>query len=143
MRISLLVYPASILILILTSSSLFSQTWNFVKEKDGIRLFIKQDTNSSFKSFRGEVDFRGDFEKASSLVGDPSNIDWWGDDVYDINVLFYKKGRQIKYYLVYDVPWPFTDRDLVADVQLNEDPISGIEPSIPDRSQMWFHKSPD
>jgi hypothetical protein len=126
MRISLLVYRAAIFLLILSSSSLFSQTWNFVKEKDGIRLFIRQDTNSSFKSFRGEVDFRGDFEKASSLVGDPSNIDWWGDDVYDINILFYEKGRQIKYYLVYDVPWPFTDRDLVADVQLNEDPVSGI-----------------
>ena len=115
-----------IFLLVFTGSSLFSQTWNFVREKDGIRLFLRQGEHNSFKSFRGEVDFKGDFEKASALIGNPLNLDWWGDDVSEIKVLFYEKDKQIRYYLVYKVPWPFTDRDLVADVQLNEDSVTGI-----------------
>jgi hypothetical protein len=127
MRFSPSVYNAVIFILILANSSLSAQSWTFVKERDGIRLFTSQNKNSSFKSFHGEVDFRGDFEKVSSLVGNPSNLDWWGDDISNIQVLSYEKDKQIRYYFVYHVPWPFTDRDLVAEVQLSEDPVTGIK----------------
>lgn len=105
----------------------FSQPWQFVKEKDGIRLYVRQEPNTSFKSFYGVTDFRGDFNKVCSLVGDPRNLDWWGEDVKNIRVLAYEKDKLIRYYFVYDVPWPFTDRDLVAEVHLTKDTITGTK----------------
>lgn len=105
----------------------FSQPWQFVKEKDGIKLYVRQEPNTSFKSFYGVTDFRGDFNKVCSLVGDPRNLDWWGEDVKNIRVLAYEKDKLIRYYFVYDVPWPFTDRDLVAEVHLAKDPVTGTK----------------
>ena len=106
--------------------SLTGQTWDFAKEKDNIRLYTRREKNSSFKSFRGEAEIRADMEKVGALIGNPSNSDWWGDDVHEIKVLYFEKGKHIRYYFVYDVPWPFTDRDLVADVSISRDSVSGV-----------------
>ena len=103
-----------------------AQNWEFVKEKEGIRLYVAKAGTSGVKSFRGEVTFRGDFSGIISMIGNPSNLAWWGDDVKQIEVLEYIPGERIRYYFVYDVPWPFSDRDLVADVKLGEDPVTGI-----------------
>jgi hypothetical protein len=97
-----------------------AQPWQFFREKDGIRLYLRQETNKNFRSFRGETRFRGNYEKACSLVGNPANLDWWGNDIRNIRVLHFEKDKLIRYYFVYDVPWPFTDRDLVAEVKLSE-----------------------
>jgi hypothetical protein len=120
------VYPAVIFILISAYTSLSAQSWTFVKEKDGISLYTSQHENSSFKSFHGEMDFRGDFEKIFSLVGNPLNHEWWGDDISNIQVLSYEKDKLIKYYFEYPLPWPLTDRDLVTTVQIKEDSVTGI-----------------
>jgi len=112
---------------ILAVLTCYSQPWQFVKEKDGIRLYLRQESSSSFKAFHGVTEFRGNFEKVCSLIGDPRNLDWWGDDVKNIRVLSYEKDKQIRYYFVYDTPWPFTDRDLAAEVLLSKDPVTGTK----------------
>ena len=116
---------ASILLQTLTFS-LYAQTWDFVKERDNIRLYTRQEKNSPFKSFRGEAEIMADTAKVYALIGNPSNSGWWGDDVHDIRVLYFEKGRHIRYYFIYDVPWPFTDRDLVADVRITRDSVTGV-----------------
>lgn len=121
------IYLAVIFLLTSVTSSLSAQTWTFVREKDGISLYTSQRENNSFKSFHGEVEFKGDFEKVSALIGDPTNLDWWADGVADIQVLFFEKNRQIRYYFVYKVPWPFANRDLVTQVQICTDSVTGIK----------------
>jgi hypothetical protein len=115
--------------LLLQAPALFvpAQEWNLAKEKDNIRLYTRRETNSSFKSFRGEAEILADMEKVGALIGNPSNSDWWGDDVHEIKVLYFEKGKHIRYYFVYDVPWPFADRDLVADVCISRDSVSGVQ----------------
>jgi hypothetical protein len=112
----------TILLLLAGTSFLPAQGWKFIKEKDGIRLYTRLEKGGPFKSFRGETKIRADIEKVSALIGNPANSDWWGDDVSDIRVLLFNKNRNIRYYFIYHVPWPFTDRDLVADVEISEDP---------------------
>jgi len=73
------------------------------------------------------VEFSGDFEKVSALVGDPSNLDWWADDVKNIRVLFFEKDKVIRYYFEYHVPWPFSNRDLVTHVKIEKDPVTGTK----------------
>jgi len=122
----LLSFSITVLLLQLLILSANAQSWKFIKEKEGFRLYTRQEGNSSFKSFRGEAEIRADKDKVSSMIGNPSNLDWWGDDVHDIRVIAYEKDRHIRYYFVYDVPWPFTNRDLVADVTISEDSATGI-----------------
>ena len=106
-------------------SDLSSQTWNFVKERDHIKLYSRVEENGSLKSFKGVVDIHADMEKVSAMIGNVTNFEWWGENIREIKVLFYEKDKHIQYYLIYDAPWPFTDRDLVADVHITTDPSSG------------------
>jgi len=108
-----------------TISDLSGQTWNFVKERDHIKLYTRVEEKGPLKSFKGEVDIHADMEKVSSMIGNPKDLEWWGENIRGIRVLFYEKDKHIQYYLIYDSPWPFTDRDLVADVRITTDPISG------------------
>jgi hypothetical protein len=40
-------------------------------------------------------------------------------------VLLYEKNKRAQYYLVYDLPWPVTDRDLCVDVTITIDTVTG------------------
>ena len=108
-----------------TCRDLSAQSWVFVKEKEGIRLFTRKEPNSSVKSFKGDVYLHTQIEKVYSLITNVKNFDWWDDDISEIKVLQYEKDKVIQYYLIYDVPWPIADRDLVVDSHITIDPATG------------------
>jgi hypothetical protein len=107
------------------SGDLSGQSWVFVKEKEGIRLYTRKEANNSVKSFKGEVYLHTQMEKIYSLITNVKNFDWWDDDITEIKVLLNEKDKHIQYYLVYDVPWPIADRDLVVDSRITIDPVTG------------------
>jgi len=102
------------------------QPWNFIKEKDGIKIYTRKEANSSLKQFKGEVDLHAPLEKVYDLLGNVKNVDWWDKNLREIKVLLYEKDKHIQYYLIYDVPWPLTDRDLCVDAKITTDPVTGI-----------------
>ena len=108
-----------------TCRDLSAQSWVFVKEKEGIRLFTRKEPNSSVKSFKGDVYLHTQIEKVYSLITNVKNFDWWDDDISEIKVLQYEKDKVIQYYLIYDVPWPIADRDLVVDSHITIDLATG------------------
>jgi len=103
----------------------YGQAWNFVKGKDGIKIYTRDVSGSSLKSFKGEVTFKADIEKVSLIVGNAKNIDWWDKDIIEKKVVAFEENKFIRYYIVYDVPWPFSRRDLVLEAQISTDPITG------------------
>ena len=103
----------------------FAQKWEFVKEKDGIKIYTAKDPKTSFKMFRGEAILITQMERVTNMVGNVKNVEWWDKSVREINVLAYIENKNIKYYLVYDVPWPFSDRDLCVESKITDDPVTG------------------
>ncbi|MEI6457144.1 MAG: START domain-containing protein [bacterium] len=110
---------------LLSCREIFAQKWEFVKEKDGIKIYTSKDKNSPLKSFKGETILNTQMEKVTNMVGNVKNVEWWDKSVREIKVLSYEEGKNIKYYLVYDVPWPFTDRDLCVESKITDDPVTG------------------
>jgi hypothetical protein len=108
-----------------TISDLSGQTWNFIKERDHIKLYTRVERNGALKSFKGVVDIHADMDKVCFMIGNPKDLKWWGENIRGIRVLLYEKDKHVQYYLIYDSPWPFTDRDLVADVWITTDSILG------------------
>ncbi|MDD4602730.1 MAG: hypothetical protein PHF97_02840 [Bacteroidales bacterium] len=102
------------------------QSWDFIKEKDGIKIYTRKDKDSSLKSFMGIMDIHSPIEKVFNLIGNVKNVDWWDKNLREINVLLYEKDKHIQYYLVYGAPWPVTDRDLCVDAKITTDPVTGI-----------------
>jgi len=103
------------LINLITVLEPFAQSWNFVKEEDGIKVFSRNDNGTSLKSYKGVTVFCAPFEKACCLVGNARNFDWWGEDFVQIRVLGYEERKYVRYYYVYDMPWPLTDLGLAVE----------------------------
>jgi hypothetical protein len=114
-----------LLVLLMTTTDLYTQSWIFVKEQEGIKLFTRKDDGSSLKSFKGVMDVTSTMDKVCNLLGNVKNHDWWDENLREIKVLTYEKDKYFQYYLIYHVPWPFTDRDLCVEANVNTDPATG------------------
>jgi len=106
------------------SCSLTAQSWDFVKEKDGIRLYTRKEVGKSLKSYKGVTDIHAPAEKVFDLLEDVNHTEWWDKNLSQIKVLLYEKYKRAQYYLVYDLPWPVTDRDLFVNVTVSFDPLT-------------------
>jgi hypothetical protein len=109
----------------LLSCSLTAQSWHFIKEKDGIKIYTCEEDGKAIKSYKGITDINSPAEKIFALIEDVNNTDWWDKNLSKIKVLNYEKNKSAKYYLVYNLPWPVTDRDLCIDVSVTLDTITG------------------
>jgi hypothetical protein len=119
-------YLLPVVFTLLFSCSLVAQSWDFIKEKDGIKIYTRKDAGSTLKSFKGVTDIHAPVEKVFNLIGNVKNLDWWDKNLREIKVLFYEKEKRSQYYLVYDSPWPVTDRDLCVDATITTDPVTGV-----------------
>lgn len=111
---------------LLTINGLSAQSWNFVKEQDGIKIYTRTESNSSLKSYRGEAVFRASMNKVCMLLGTANNFDWWDKGFSEIKVLKHEDQKFIQYYFIYDMPWPVTDRDLAVESVIKMDTATGI-----------------
>ena len=108
------------------ASGLLAQPWTLVKENDGIKVYTRLEANSVWKSFKGEVTFQAPIEKVCSMLGTDKNNDWWDKAITDIKVLGYEKNKYVQYYMIYNTPWPLTNRDIVTETIITTDTLSGI-----------------
>lgn len=129
---------------LMLSCSMAAQAWNFRKEKDGIKIYTREENGKSLKSYKGVTEIYAPAEEIFGLMEDINNIDWWDKNLTQIKVLLYEKYKRAQYYLVYNLPWPVTDRDLCVDVSITIDPVTGerkiiailINGVIPERNDM-------
>ncbi len=108
------------------SSTMAAQSWDLIKEKDGIKIYTRREVGKSLKSYKGVADINAPAEVVFALIEDVNNTDWWDKNFNRIKVLQYEKNKRAQYYLIYDLPWPVIDRDLCVDVTVTIDPITGL-----------------
>jgi hypothetical protein len=112
-------------IVILGPGILYGQEWSFQKERDGIRIYTKEEEGSKLKAFRGEAIIHTSMDEIFPVLSDPLESDWWDEDLKSLDVISYKPGVSSAYYLVYDVQWPFSDRDLYVESEISHDTVNG------------------
>ena len=105
---------------------LIAQPWQMVKEKEGIKIYTRKETGKSLKSYKGITDIKAPADQVFELIEDVNHTDWWDKNLSQIKVMQYEKYKHARYYLIYDLPWPITDRDLCVDVTVSLDPKTGI-----------------
>jgi hypothetical protein len=114
-----------IFILLLLSCQMKAQSWNFIKEKDSIKIYTRVEAGKSLKSYRAVTSINAPVEKIFAVMEDINNTDWWDKNLTQIKVLLYEKNNRARYYLVYELPWPVTDRDLCVDVTITINKVTG------------------
>jgi hypothetical protein len=105
---------------------LHAQSWEFIREKDSIRIYTRTEPNSSLKSFKGEMTITSSMDKVKDRISNVKNFDWWDDDITEIRVLKFIPDSLIQYYIIYDVPWPLANRDLCVQAQISTDEKTGV-----------------
>ena len=143
--------------LMLLPCMLFSQTWKFVKEKDGVKLFTRDEKGMNLKFFKGVAEINQSTEKIYALLEDVNHNEWWDANLKQIKVLQYEKNKRSQLYMVYTMPWPFKSRDLsvnmtftinqtTGEYKVTSVPLSGVSPEnkdlvrIKDYRQVWTLK---
>ena len=112
------------------SNSSSAQSWEFIKEKEGIKIYTRKETGKSVKSYKGITEINAPAEKVYAMIEDVNHTDWWDKNLNQIKVLVYEKDKRAQYYLVYDLPWPVTDRDLCVNVTVTIDQATGVRKII-------------
>lgn len=110
---------------LMLSCSMEAQSWDFIKEKEGIKIYTRVEAGKSLKSYRAITDINAPAEKIFTLMEDIKNTDWWDKKLTEIKVLLYEKNKRAQYYMIYDLPWPVPDRDLCVDVSITTDTVTG------------------
>jgi hypothetical protein len=117
--------PVLIILITFQGNDLFSQSWNLVKQKYGIKVYTKQEQNSSFKCFKGVADIKTNSNKVYAIIGNVRSTDHWDPGVRELKVLSSVKDQSFSYYLIYSIPWPLHDRDLCVTVKIIHDSLNG------------------
>jgi hypothetical protein len=141
---SLLIFFAVFFHLFLITGNLIAQEWEFIKERDSIKIYTRSEENNPVKSYRAEADVRTNMASISSVIGSIESFEWWEENLREIKVLAYEKEKYIRYYLIYDVQWPISDRDLCVEAIITNDPVTGkrtvratpIEGLIPEKPDL-------
>lgn len=118
-----LFFPFIVMLLVTTSS--LGQCWKLAKEKDGIHIYTSDEPNTNLKSFKGEADLKTTMHKLCACLGNLDNLNWWDDDIKQVDILHHERDKLIQYYIVYDSPWPVTDRDLCVQSHIIKNTAEG------------------
>lgn len=103
-----------------------AQNWELSKNKNGIKIFTATEPGNQIKSYKGEMIVYATPEKVFSMLEDVNHTDWWDKNITSMKVLKYEKNKMAQYYLVYELPWPLTSRDICVEVKVTIDGSTGI-----------------
>jgi hypothetical protein len=124
--------------------------WKLEKEKNGIKIFISEIPNSSFKAVKVECTIKGTYNKLISLLTDVKGFEDW---IYNNKrSVLIKKNSPLDfiYYSETHMPWPISNRDAVIHLRIRTDSLPkflfitgdsepGLLPEVPARVRVPYY----
>lgn len=87
------------------------ESWELVKDKNGIQVFTRANTISSFKEFKAIANIDGKVSQFLSVIYDIEGLTDWGYNIKESKLLDRSDLMNQTYYAVAKAPWPYKDRD--------------------------------
>lgn len=112
-------------VLILPSlSAQFGDGWEFIKEKDNIKVWTKPSENSSFKKVLIKSNFDATLSTLVMIGRDVKSYSDWVFRNIGSSVVETESKQSLIYHSVSDMPWPMEDRDAVVRNKVRQDPTT-------------------
>lgn len=87
--------------------------WDLAYEEDNLQVFTRKLGNSPYLEVKGTVEIEAPIERVTNFLGDGNGCAAWRN-MCDSSEVIREVSEQERYvYLVLDLPWPLSDRDLV------------------------------
>lgn len=103
--------------------------WEMVKNDQGVQTYFRwvtKDDGTVYRERKGEVLVACTFQEALHMISDSKSIKMWMANIEEHYNLEYVSADNWMNYTLFDIPWPFSNRDLVSLYQLNTDPVKEI-----------------
>ena len=119
-----------LILFILSLSATFAQgdlsSWDFKKEKDGVRVYTRDVANSNLKELRIIFNIESNISSVVAVISDiPAYTKW----VYRCSTAeTLKREGPLETYDYYqvDFPWPFSDRDMIMHSVISQHPETKV-----------------
>jgi hypothetical protein len=103
-----------------------SEGWELKKNENGIAVYTRLRSGSDFKDVRVVNTVTSSLAGIVALMLDTKNYTNWIYACRESNTLEVISAKEIINYQVTEVPWPFSDRDLISHFIIDQDTTSGI-----------------
>lgn len=121
------VVSASIIFACLLSFSVDAQTeWNLKKEKDGIAVYTAKLEDSKFKSIRVVCEFQASLSQLVAILMQPNLQPEWVLATKQASLVKHISSARLYYYAEAALPWPMSNRDMVIDLSMSQNPITKL-----------------
>lgn len=86
--------------------------WKLEYNKNNIQIYSRMPEGSDQKEYKGEMEVDATVAQCKSIL---SNIDYYTQFMYEVTYaeLLERKLDEFVLYCVIDMPWPYSDRDMV------------------------------
>jgi hypothetical protein len=94
--------------------------WKLKKEKNNIKIFIRDSDGSDIMEIRALSSVKASVESLVETVYNVDSYPEWVSNLETAKIMETVSEREIYYYYQADVPWPFSNRDDVMRIVLEE-----------------------
>lgn len=114
--------------------------WTLEHDKNGIKIYTQQMSDSDFKAFRGTVTVNSTLLNVVAHHVDLQAMPDWLQDCKKSELISSANGQDFYIYQQTDAPWPVTDRDYVLHMHFEQDPVNYVV-TISFEATQAFNKS--
>jgi len=100
--------------------------WKFRKEKEGIKVYLREIENTNIKELRMTTIMDASLSTLIAALDDVEMYKVWVYRCMDAKILKIVSESEMIYYTKTDFPWPLSDRDVVTRAILTQDPDTKI-----------------
>jgi len=102
------------------------QDWVLRKEEDGIKVYTSSVPNTNIKSVKAELNMDATLTELAAVMLDMKAHDQWVYNTKNTHTLKVVSSNDLMYYSEVSMPWPFTNRDVVAELNITQDPATKV-----------------
>jgi len=95
------------------------KNWTLEKEEDGIKVYTKRESGSSYKAFKAEMQVNCTIEDLFGIFKDANSFGKCVTYCKEIKLLKAEEDA-VYYYIETSLPWPFDNRDMVYQLKFSE-----------------------
>lgn len=116
--------PLLIVLVCITSLSFSQETWQLIKDEDGIKVYTRRQDNEKFKEVRADFELKASEDQLIGLLQDISHHKDWSYGTKRTYLVSKKSNDTLIYYSEVSLPWPLSNRDLVIELSFKKDTLN-------------------
>jgi len=113
-------------VLLVPSVLAAQQNWKFRLEKNGIKVYTAEQPGSKFLWVKSTFEADATLSQFASVVWNIDKYKLWNFAQGNPYVIKQTAPNALQYYTEAKSPWPLQDRFMVLNLQINQDPASGV-----------------